>query len=141
MSIYILLTVVITICSLLYAYFQNGYKYWEKRGFPYLEPKFPKGNSKKFLTLKKNLGLETSEFYDEIKRRSWKFGGVYTVLRPVLIVVDPDIIGDILVRVSIFTNDFPLYPFNKINFLFRKCLKSQRNPVILKGAPRRFESE
>lgn len=100
----VLVILVITICSLIYVYFHNAYKYWERRNFPYLKPQFPKGNSAKLLKFIKTLGLETSAFYKAIKSRSWKFGGVYLVSRPVLIVVDPDIIGDILTKVSTFLN-------------------------------------
>lgn len=77
-----------------------AYKYWEKRGFPYLEPKFPLGNSDTFLKISKTFALEVMAYYDNIKSRGWKFGGVYTVLRPVLVLVDPDYIRDILTQVK-----------------------------------------
>lgn len=116
-----LLILAITICSLIYFYFQNAYKYWEKRGFPYLEPKFPKGNNDKVFKLVKNLSYETTPLYDEIKKRSWKFGGVYIISRPVLILVDPDIIGDILTRVSAYyIENFMCHFLELFSFLTQK---------------------
>lgn len=95
-----LLISAITIFTTIYVYFLFAYKYWERRGFPYLEPKFPLGNTRTFLNFSKVLGMETISFYDEIKKKNLKFAGVYTVTRPLLVVTDPDYIRDILAKVG-----------------------------------------
>lgn len=41
-------------------------------------------------------------YYEKIKEKSWKFAGIYTIIRPVLVILDPDYIKDILAQVSKF---------------------------------------
>ncbi|KAJ8957944.1 hypothetical protein NQ318_001943 [Aromia moschata] len=91
-----ILLLVTTLAISIYAYFHWSYTYWKKRKCPFLPPKFPLGNSTSFLTKTSNFTLETYRFYNEIKKRGLKFAGIYTVTRPVLVVIDPDYIRDIL---------------------------------------------
>ncbi|KAJ8964150.1 hypothetical protein NQ314_005091 [Rhamnusium bicolor] len=90
-----------TLLVLVFSYFHHAYKYWEKRKVPFLQPKFPYGNSPKLVTKSATFGLENIKYYEEVKKRGLKFGGIYTITRPVLVVIDPDYIRDILSKVSI----------------------------------------
>lgn len=45
-------------------------------------------------------GLETLEWYKQLKERGLKYGGVWSFAKPVLMVTDPDYIKDILIKVS-----------------------------------------
>ncbi|XP_074030272.1 cytochrome P450 6a2-like [Leptinotarsa decemlineata] len=90
-------SMVMLICfSTIYLYFNISYQYWKRRGVPYLKPKFPTGNSSSLFRKTRVFPLATMDFYKEIKKRGWKFGGVYTVLRPVLVIVDPALMKNIL---------------------------------------------
>lgn len=95
------LFVIISLCTLIYVYFCYAFNYWKKKGFPYLEPKFPLGNKEKFWELSRSFSLETMSYYDKIKEKSWKFAGLYTIVRPVLVIVDPDYIRDVLSQVRL----------------------------------------
>ncbi|KAJ8911312.1 hypothetical protein NQ315_017007 [Exocentrus adspersus] len=94
-DLFIITTAVI---AAIVAYFHHSYKYWERRGFPFLTPKFPLGNSVRFVTKSPGFGIETKIFYKDLKRKGHKFGGIYTITNPVLVVVDPDYIRDILTK-------------------------------------------
>lgn len=95
-----LLSIVVSVFLLIYIYAKIAYNYWDRKGFPHLEPKFPYGNSTSLVKVTVTFNLHTMTYYDEIKKRSWKFGGVYDIMRPLLIINDPELIGDILARVS-----------------------------------------
>lgn len=77
-------------------YFKLKYSYWHKRNFPYLLPKFPLGNLNKIMLKGVSLGTPTKDFYDKLKVNGYKFGGVYTLVQPALVIVDPDYVKDIL---------------------------------------------
>ncbi|XP_063929697.1 cytochrome P450 6a2-like [Zophobas morio] len=89
-----LLAVALVILTALH--FHNAYKYWTKKGVPTIKPKFPLGNTNTFLPQGFSIGPITKTFYDELKREGHKFGGVYLVTVPNLVVVDPDYVRDIL---------------------------------------------
>ncbi|KAJ8964153.1 hypothetical protein NQ314_005094 [Rhamnusium bicolor] len=87
-----------TLLVLVFSYFHHAYKYWKKRNVPFLQPKFPLGNSPKLITKSITFGLENIKYYEEAKKRGLKFAGIYTITRPVLVVIDPDYIRDILTK-------------------------------------------
>lgn len=45
-------------------------------------------------------GLETVDWYNQLKQRGLKYGGVWSFAKPVLMIIDPEYIKDILVKVS-----------------------------------------
>ena len=77
-------------------HFHNAYKYWARKGVPTIKPKFPLGNTNTLLPQGFSVGPVSKTFYDELKREGHKFGGVYLVTTPNLVVVDPDYVRDIL---------------------------------------------
>lgn len=77
-------------------YFKRAYTYWSRRNIPFLEPKFPLGNINYWIAKGISIGTPTKPWYEELKRQGHKFGGVYTVLRPHLVIVDPGYVKDIL---------------------------------------------
>lgn len=100
----------------IYVYFVNSYQYWKNRGVGYLEPKFPygkcsnnecilfkvltfSGNNPTLLLKSLTFAGEARKWYEELKRKGQKFGGVWSFSRKVLVLVDPDYIKDILVQV------------------------------------------
>ncbi|XP_049831017.1 cytochrome P450 6k1-like [Schistocerca gregaria] len=80
----------------LYVWFSHSYKYWQKKGAPYLEPQFPFGNIYKSFVGKQSMPLDMAEAYRQLKGN--RFGGIYFFKRPTLVVVDPDLIRSLLVK-------------------------------------------
>lgn len=79
-------------------YFLNQYlfNYWSKRGFKQLDPKFFVGDAASMLTLKTSMG----EYYADIYKKYKKFRivGVYVSYNPLLVVTDPKLVQDIMIR-------------------------------------------
>nr|XP_969746.4 PREDICTED: uncharacterized protein LOC658247 [Tribolium castaneum] len=92
-EVFFLLT---TLAILVLSYFHNAYKYWEKRGVPTIKPTFPLGNGDTLLPEGFSVGMLSRKFYEELKKRGEKFGGVYLVTQPNLVLVDPEYVKDIL---------------------------------------------
>ncbi|XP_063929954.1 cytochrome P450 6a2-like [Zophobas morio] len=96
---YIRVFLIVTIFILtIVNYFYNAYNYWTKKGVPSISVKFPLGNANTFIPRAFSVGTLSKKFYDELKRKGHKFGGIYLVTEPNLIVVDPKYIKDILCK-------------------------------------------
>ncbi|XP_063929826.1 cytochrome P450 6a2-like [Zophobas morio] len=91
----VLLFVVPLVVAVL-CYFHNRFKYWSRRGVPTIPPRFPLGNSKVLFPKGFTLGPITKIYYDYLKQRGHKFGGIYLISEPNLVIVDPDYVKDIL---------------------------------------------
>nr|XP_023017617.1 probable cytochrome P450 6a13 [Leptinotarsa decemlineata] len=86
------------LATFIYLYFSWCYGHWKRRNFPFLKPNFPKGNNPTYLARFPGPHLECRDHYLEIRKRGLKFAGIFSVIHPILVVVDPVIIKDILVK-------------------------------------------
>jgi cytochrome P450 family 6 len=96
---YLLLVLISMLCCLfgvLYFYLTQVYVYWKKRGVPFLEPSFPVGNALEMILAKRTTGDVYRDFYRKLS--GYKFAGLYQIHRPVLLLMDPDLIKNILIR-------------------------------------------
>jgi len=82
--------------GVLYLYLTHVYTYWKKRNVPFLEPRFPTGNALDIILSRKTMGEIYKDFY--IKLSGNKFAGLYQIHRPVVLLMDPDLIKNFLVR-------------------------------------------
>lgn len=92
----VLLGVFVAFFGALYIYFKHKFTYWEKRGVLYLKPSFPLGNCKDLVLMRKSFGETYTELYKKLTRN--KFGGIYLMHRPQLMIRDPDLIKAVLVK-------------------------------------------
>ncbi|XP_050505888.1 cytochrome P450 6g1-like isoform X1 [Diabrotica virgifera virgifera] len=84
-----------------HAYFLYSYTYWSKKGVPYLEPKFPYGNCTSLFVKGKGYPVGLSDScYKKIREKVWKVGGFFTIARPTLLVLDPEYVRDILIKIA-----------------------------------------
>lgn len=90
-------TLTLIACSLVLIYFYVNYvySYWRRRGVPFLTPSFPFGNFGKNFMQKLSLGEQIEEIY---RSTSDNFIGIFGVLRPTLIVRDPVLIRNVLIK-------------------------------------------
>ncbi|KAI7815466.1 cytochrome p450 [Rhyzopertha dominica] len=95
-----MLTILICVllATVIFAYFQWKYTFWKRLGVPYLEPKFPLGCVSNPLTNQTQLGVDFANWYKRLKRRGCKYGGVYMLCVPVLVITDLELIKKVLVR-------------------------------------------
>ncbi|XP_049788189.1 cytochrome P450 6k1-like [Schistocerca cancellata] len=80
----------------IYVRFQWGYQYWKKKGVQYVEPSVPFGNMGKSILGLENYGNLLRDLYEKAKGK--RFVGLYSILHPVLLVRDPELIRQILIK-------------------------------------------
>jgi len=80
----------------IYIYFKVSFSYWKKRGVPTLNPTPPFGDIGAAFFKQKNAIQLINESYKAFDGE--KFGGLYTFTVPSLLVRDPEVIKDILVK-------------------------------------------
>ncbi|XP_049964323.1 probable cytochrome P450 6a13 [Schistocerca serialis cubense] len=80
-----------------YLWFLYWYTYWRQRGVPYAEAVFPYGSiGKETILGKMRVEFKIHEIYE--RYRDERFLGIYALHTPALLVMDPDLIRDILVK-------------------------------------------
>lgn len=90
-------------------YLINKYllSYWSRNGFKQLEPTFFVGDIAKVFMLKKSMGEYFQEVYEQHKQH--KAVGLYFSYRPALLVNDPEVIQDMLIRDFASFHDRPFH--------------------------------
>jgi len=80
----------------IYIYFKVSFSYWKKRGVPTLNPTPPFGDIGAAIFKQKNAIQLINESYKAFDGK--KFGGLYSFTVPSLLLRDPEVIKDILVK-------------------------------------------
>lgn len=97
-----ILAIFIAFVTAVYYYVKHKHSYWARKGVEYLKPHFLFGNMPNTFLGKENFILETQRNVESINGR---FGGMYFATRPSLIVKDPELIKQILVKdFDVFTD-------------------------------------
>ncbi|XP_046383445.1 cytochrome P450 6k1-like isoform X1 [Ischnura elegans] len=73
--------------------------YWKRQGIPYLSPKLPFGNVNDVFLGKRPFGNVMHDIYRQLSGKP--YAGIYMALQPSLLVMDPKLIKDILIRTAI----------------------------------------
>ena len=100
------------VLAVVYAYFKMSFTYWKKRNIPYVEPVFPIGNFADAFFLRKTIGQVHESNYKKLDGE--RYGGFYTFTKPRLMVRDPDIIKNIMVKDFQSFHDHGLFTDEKI---------------------------
>lgn len=123
-----------------YFYINHIYSYWKRKNIHYLKPTFPFGNSAQLLFQKQSISESTQQNYESSDE---PVVGFYLGLKPALLVRDPEIIRNILIKDfgSFFNRG--LYSDEKIdpltgNLLFLngekwRHLRSKLSPAFTSG--------
>lgn len=85
----------------LHFYVKYLYSYWDRRGIRSLSPTFPFGNLWKVVLMRSSMAEMSKKLYNST---SDAMIGVYSILRPVIVIRDPNLIQKILVK------DFTHFP-------------------------------
>lgn len=81
----------------LYLWIKHVYSYWDRMGFPYIEPSIPWGNLKNVWFGRKSVGVE---LYDHYRSSKKPIEGLYFVFRPALLIRDAQLAKQILTKDS-----------------------------------------
>ncbi|XP_049762157.1 cytochrome P450 6k1-like [Schistocerca cancellata] len=123
-----------------YLWFQRSYRYWETKGVPYVEPAFPFGNFRPVALGQKSIGELLHDMYRQLPGA--RLVGHYGFRRPLLLVRDPDIIRQILVKDFGTFHDRGLFfneeePLNRHLFALNgskwRHLRTKLTPVFTSG--------
>lgn len=85
----ICLVLVVTV----YLYVRKIFSYWQRIGIPFLKPKFPFGNFPNAILQRTSFSEELQKVYNESKEPVL---GIFTTLKPSILVRDPKIIQNML---------------------------------------------
>ena len=88
----------VALITIILAYYKWTYQYWKRKNLPYLEPSIPYGNFANPLKRKENFGVLLKHYYDSMKSKGWKHGGLFTALTPMYMVVDLDYLKNIMTK-------------------------------------------
>lgn len=91
----IFLSSMVIIVIAVYLYISHVYSYWKRKNIPYLKPVFPFGNFRKNILQKLSVGELTEEFHNSCDEPVL---GFYAALRPALLIRDPEIIRNVLIK-------------------------------------------
>jgi cytochrome P450 family 6 len=100
------LILLISIIILFYFLNNHLHSFWKKRGFKQLQPSFLVGDTKPVFSLKSSFGEHLAEVYHKFK--DLKMFGFYMFYFPTLIITDPKIVQDVLIRDFSSFTDRPL---------------------------------
>nr|CAD7427846.1 unnamed protein product [Timema monikensis] len=98
-DLWVLDSVVIIIGAFVFVYvYFTAYvfTFWRRRRLPQFRPTFPFGNIKDVILQKTSMSQMFAEIYSQFKHQ--KVCGIYLMHRPALLVCDPDMINDVLVK-------------------------------------------
>lgn len=101
------LSVIITASVTLgYFYTKYAFSFWERNNVKYIKPAFPFGNFMQIFLAQKSFSEFMRNLYEST---SDNFFGVYALLRPILIVRNPELCRNILVKDFQYFHDRGLY--------------------------------
>jgi cytochrome P450 family 6 len=109
-AVYVIMSLCATLFGILlflYAYYRFCYSYWKKKGVAYLEPSFPFGNIGDAILQRKSCGLAIHDIYNKLD--GYELGGAFSFIRPMLIVREPEMIKNILVKDFVHFHDHGTY--------------------------------
>ncbi|KAF2887153.1 hypothetical protein ILUMI_19020, partial [Ignelater luminosus] len=87
---------ILTVLVGIYFYFRHCFKYWKRKGMPYVEPTFPFGSISNPMFAPKSLGEQFKNFYSTFKGKGHKHLGVYGFAAPMYIPIDIELIKNIM---------------------------------------------
>lgn len=89
------ISIAVIILTCVYLFFKYTFSYWDRRGIKYVQPIIPYGNFEKTFKQTKSAGQVVSEIY---KNTNEPFIGIFGAFRPILVICDPQLIRQILIK-------------------------------------------
>lgn len=93
---FVIYLILFAVC-VLYLWMKYVYSYWERMGFPYIEPSIPWGNLANVWFGRKSIGVE---IYDHHRSSKRPIDGLYYLFRPALLIRDVKLVKQILTKDS-----------------------------------------
>uniref|UniRef100_U5EUU8 Putative cytochrome n=1 Tax=Corethrella appendiculata TaxID=1370023 RepID=U5EUU8_9DIPT len=102
-----ILLVLISIILLIYLYLRHTYSYWKSRNFPFVEPALLYGNMKGFGKVHQAFIIQ--ELYKKFRAGGYKVAGMYFLILKTVLIIDPEVIKNVLVKDFNYFHDRGMY--------------------------------
>ncbi|EFA02816.1 cytochrome P450 6A1 [Tribolium castaneum] len=93
---YTFLALFVTFLLGVISYLKWKLRYWDKKGLPTIPPKLPFGNLTDVIFGRKSFGEQFVEFYQILKAKGYRHGGIYFGASPLYVPTDPEIVKHIM---------------------------------------------
>lgn len=90
------LTISVVLVISVWYYCVYKYSFWKEKGVKFVKPNFPFGNMRDTILLRKPLAEVMKKLYDEFPEEPYV--GIYQFLRPMLLIRDPELIKQVMVK-------------------------------------------
>ncbi|XP_018318869.1 probable cytochrome P450 6a13 [Agrilus planipennis] len=87
-----------TLVMFLYFYFKRAYTYWNKYDLYVVPPVIPCGSVGGIINREESFGVTLSKIYRQVKEKGEKHAGLFVLLNPLYMPLDPLIIKNIFIR-------------------------------------------
>ena len=117
----------LAVFTFIYFWIKNRRNYWKNLGFDYVKLDFPFGSFKGIGT-EKSLCNGLDEYYREFKGKA-KVVGLFSFVKPVLLIIDPDVIKHVMIQNFDTFHDRYLY-YNQVSnciILIKSSIKFKLN--------------
>ncbi|KAF5286957.1 hypothetical protein FQR65_LT12416 [Abscondita terminalis] len=109
MFVYYLFTTLATFGALFYAYFAWTFSHWKRKNVPQVQPRFPLGTSENPFARTEFIGHRIKRNYDEFKAKGHKHAGLYFMISPSYLPIEPEYIKNIMCKDFRFFTDRGTY--------------------------------
>ncbi|KAJ9581325.1 hypothetical protein L9F63_023498 [Diploptera punctata] len=113
MEIPLWVLVLIILITVIYIYIKHCYNHWKRKDIKYVEPHFLTGNCKGILLTSETMGDVYEHCYKQLNGE--KYGGIYLMLKPQLLLRDPEIIKSFLLKDFEYFHDHAMLSDEKID--------------------------
>ncbi|XP_077266102.1 cytochrome P450 6k1-like isoform X1 [Temnothorax americanus] len=123
----VFIELIIIALSALYIYYKFViFNFWRRRNVFYIEPVVPTGNITNFITGKQQIGVFLQNSY--MKYKEHRAIGMYAFFKPYLMIADPDLIREVLIKNFSSFHDRGINFNPKLNPLFENvfCVNGKR---------------
>nr|AJF11711.1 cytochrome P450 monooxygenase 6b [Rhyzopertha dominica] len=93
-----LFAIVVALVVITIAFYKWKYVHWKMKGIPYLDPSIPFGNITNPFKENKQLNVEFANWYARLKSMKHRYGGVFMLFNPILLVTDVELVKNILTK-------------------------------------------
>lgn len=83
---------VLFVFAVILLYFKWTYGYWKRQNVSYISPSIPFGNLENPLWMKRGFVGILEDAHNQLKTRGKRFGGIFILHKPILVLVDPELI-------------------------------------------------
>ena len=91
-----ILLIAVLLLLFVVSYFKLKFTHWKNKGIPYITPSIPFGNFENLLNIKKGFHRKVRDVYETGRKKNYFHVGFFSLLRPIYMPIDADLVKKIL---------------------------------------------